>query len=477
MMIRNIAAALACMTIGGAYALNAQDVSKVGDYAGGAADINNAGLVLIQVGNTGFALRNPVTGATQTVSVDAELKAQGFTGIAVRDLNNVGQVSGMLNDSINAFLWSPGKGLQVLPVGFGGYFVNDAGVTLGPKGTWSEATGAVALPIDGYPAAFNNAGQVAYINRWRANPGNPGGRAVVRVLSPVGVVLFERIYALTGSAFGPNESDDQATPDRALLNDQGQLALAYDGVKAWTSSTEFYASLGAQPVSVGPAAAMSLNNKGEMVGHPNTNSFNVEPATYLFSATEKAVSLKGVAGFELARVITDNGLILQPKDGATYSLYQYTPGSFVPLPAGTGAGLSAQYSNTGLFGSKVVLTRAENPSFDWGKGRPATGVNRDFFSVKWTGQLEAEEGGVYRLRTVSDDGVRVTVDGKVVINNWRSHKEATDTSIELTFDRASRHTIMVEYYELLGNAKLQLSWQKPGSTVFEQIPTTRLYQP
>jgi len=476
-MIRNIAAALACLTIGGVHAFNAQDVSKLGDYAGGAADINNAGQVLVQLNDTSFALRDAVTGATQTVFMDATLKAQGFTGIAVRDLNNVGQVTGMLNDSINAFLWSPGKGFQVLPQGFGGYFVNDAGVTLGPQGTWSPQTGAVALPIDGYPTSFNNAGQVAYINPWRANTGNPGGRAFVRVLSPAGGVLFERVYSLTSNAFGPNASDDQITPDRALLNDQGQLVLAYDGVKAWTSFSEFYPSLGAQPVSVGPTAAVSLNNKGEMVGYPNTNSFNTEPATYLFSATEKAVSLRSVAGIELARVITDNGLMLQPKDGGIYSLYRYTPNSYVPLPVGTGTGLLGRYSNAGLFGNKLVLTRVENPSFDWGKGRPATGVNMDFFAVKWTGQLEAEEGGVYSLRTVSDDGVRVTVDGKVVIDNWRSHKETTDTSMALSFDRASRHSITVEYYELLGNAKMQLSWQKPGSTAFEQIPTTRLYQP
>ncbi len=474
MMIRNIAAALACLTIGGAHALNAQDVSKVGDYAGSAVDLNNAGQVLLRVDTTGFAVSNPVTGATQTVSLDAALKAQGFTTLTANDINNVGQVTGFLNDT-TPFLWSPGKGYQVLPVGFGGVFVNDTGVTVGPKGTWSAATGAVTLPFNGFVSSFNNAGQVSTINSYIPYVGNPGGTAIVQVLSPAGAVLFQRNYTLEG-ALGPSQADQQNTPDSALLNDQGQLALAYVGVKAWGARTDFYSSLSVQPTGES-VAALSLNNKGELLGYPSFNAaFPLESAPYLFTGKERAVSLNAVMGYPRATVISDKGVILQP-NGTTYSLYRYVPGSNVQLPVGTGAGLLAQYSNTGLFGSKVVLTRAENPSFDWGKGRPATGVTSDFFSVKWTGQLEAEEGGVYSLRTVSDDGVRVTVDGKVVINNWRSHKEATDTSVELTFDRASRHTIMVEYYELLGNAKLQLSWQKPGSTVFEQIPTTRLYQP
>jgi hypothetical protein len=475
MKIRNVAAALACLSIGAAQALKAQDVSKVGDFAGVAADLNNAGQVLLTVGTTGFIVRNPITGASQSVTLDATLAAQGFTTLVARDLNNVGQVTGFLNDT-TPFLWSPGKGVQVLPVGFGGRFVNDAGTTLGPQGTWSESTGSVSLPILGSISSFNNAGQVSAINSWIPIAGNPGGSAVVTVLSPSGAVLFQRVYSgLTGS-LGPSQADSQITPDAALLNDQGQLALAYVGVQAWGAFTDVYSSFGAQPTSE-TVAALSLNNKGELLGYPSFNAaFPQEPAPYLFTGTERAVSLNAVTGLARATVINDKGWILQPKD-TTYSLYRYAPGSYVPVPMGTGTGLLGQYSNTGLLGSKVVLSRIENPSFDWGKGRPAPGVNSDFFSVKWAGQVEAEDAGVYHLRTVSDEGVRVTVDGTVVIDNWRAHKEASNDSTDLTFERASRHTITIAYFELLGNAKLQLTWQKPGSAVFEPVPTSRLYQP
>lgn len=148
------------------------------------------------------------------------------------------------------------------------------------------------------------------------------------------------------------------------------------------------------------------------------------------------------------------------------------------VPAGTGTGLRGQYSNKGWFGSTtLVLTRTENPNFDWGTGRPASAVNADNFVVKWTGTVQAEEGGVYRFQTLSDDGVRVTVNGQQLINNWTAHGPTTDTSAAITLEAGKRYTIVIDYYEQTGGAVMRLSWQKPGASAFTAIPTNRLYLP
>jgi cytochrome c peroxidase len=148
------------------------------------------------------------------------------------------------------------------------------------------------------------------------------------------------------------------------------------------------------------------------------------------------------------------------------------------VPAGTGTGLRGQYSNKGWFGTTtLVLTRTENPSFDWGTGRPASNVNADNFVVKWTGTVQAEEGGVYRFQTLSDDGVRVTVNGQQLINNWTAHGPTTDTSAAITLEAGKRYTIVIDYYEQTGGAVMRLSWQKPGASAFTAIPTNRLYLP
>jgi parallel beta-helix repeat protein len=62
--------------------------------------------------------------------------------------------------------------------------------------------------------------------------------------------------------------------------------------------------------------------------------------------------------------------------------------------------------------------------------------------------------GKWRLTALSDDGVRVTADGKKVIDNWTWHTPATDTAvIELSEDRTV--PIRVEYFELDGHAVLK----------------------
>lgn len=178
-----------------------------------------------------------------------------------------------------------------------------------------------------------------------------------------------------------------------------------------------------------------------------------------------------------------SGLTLTALDVANVSEFVRQLGGTEPavtplVPAGTGTGLRGQYSNQGWFGATtLVLTRTENPSFDWGTGRPASNVNADNFTVKWTGTVQAEEGGVYRFQTLSDDGVRVTVNGQQIINNWTDHGATTDTSVGITLEAGKRYTIVVDYYEKTGGAVLRLSWQKPGSAAFTTIPTNRLYLP
>ena len=57
--------------------------------------------------------------------------------------------------------------------------------------------------------------------------------------------------------------------------------------------------------------------------------------------------------------------------------------------------------------------------FVWGaSGRPRQASRRTSFSVRWTGQVEAPSTGTYTFYTVSNDGVRLWVNGQQIINNW-----------------------------------------------------------
>ena len=64
--------------------------------------------------------------------------------------------------------------------------------------------------------------------------------------------------------------------------------------------------------------------------------------------------------------------------------------------------------------------------------------------------------GNYRFTTVSSDGIRVWVNGQLVINNWTDHNTATNTSASIALAAGLRYSITVEYYERTGSATAQL---------------------
>lgn len=145
-----------------------------------------------------------------------------------------------------------------------------------------------------------------------------------------------------------------------------------------------------------------------------------------------------------------------------------------PTGTGNGTGLRASYFGNPTLSGTAVVTRTEAPWFDWGVGAPAPGIGADNFSVRWTGELQAVEAGTYQLRTLSDDGVRVWVNGVQVINNWTVHAPTVDTSAGITLAAGQRVPITVEFQEFSGGALLQLSWLRPGGS-WAPVPASNLY--
>jgi len=60
--------------------------------------------------------------------------------------------------------------------------------------------------------------------------------------------------------------------------------------------------------------------------------------------------------------------------------------------------------------------------------------------------------GSYRIRTISDDGIRVWVDGKLVIERWSTHESTVDEA-PLT---GGRHDLKVQYYQNGGWTELRV---------------------
>jgi hypothetical protein len=134
-------------------------------------------------------------------------------------------------------------------------------------------------------------------------------------------------------------------------------------------------------------------------------------------------------------------------------------------------GLHGDYfNNTSLTGT-AAGSRVDGPiDFDWGQAPPGVaGVNADQFSVRWEGYIRAPVSGSYRFQTVSDDGVRLWVNGSLVIDNWTDHAVTTDTSGAVELAAGGIYPVRLEFYENLVEAVIRLRWEIPGGT-FEPIP-------
>ena len=95
----------------------------------------------------------------------------------------------------------------------------------------------------------------------------------------------------------------------------------------------------------------------------------------------------------------------------------------------------------------------------------------DHFYIRWTGKLRAPKDGNYTFFLESDDGSRLFIDGKQVVDNGGLHAmEEKSGEVEL---KAGEHELKVEFFENEVDAGCKFSWQPPGKEK-EIVPATAL---
>jgi hypothetical protein len=117
---------------------------------------------------------------------------------------------------------------------------------------------------------------------------------------------------------------------------------------------------------------------------------------------------------------------------------------------------ASYWNNTTLTGTPVLQRSESNLDYNWGMGSPDPAVKSNGFSARWTRYLDLT-AGTYRFTATSDDGIRVYVDGSLIINEWYDHPPKT-ISADRTLS-AGTHLVVVEFYENGGEAVARLSWK------------------
>lgn len=132
---------------------------------------------------------------------------------------------------------------------------------------------------------------------------------------------------------------------------------------------------------------------------------------------------------------------------ARFNWAQLTPG----ISGGTQfLNWQAQYFNRpDLTGAPVLVRDDRYINNDWGLAAPGPGVNADFWSVRWTRQINALPGQ-YRIVLSSDDGSRLFINDVLIVDNWRD--QATSARSADFFWNGGPLNVVIEYYDASGPA-------------------------
>jgi len=144
----------------------------------------------------------------------------------------------------------------------------------------------------------------------------------------------------------------------------------------------------------------------------------------------------------------------------TPSLHAVPSALLYPRAGDARHGLHAEYFANPRLEGRPAMTRTDlRVDFDWGGGPPTPGLTADGFSVRWTGILVPTNSGDYEFGVISDDGCRIWIDDRLVVDYWMD-QGAVPRTAPFRFLQGRPYRLRVEYYENRGRAVVRLGWTR-----------------
>lgn len=143
---------------------------------------------------------------------------------------------------------------------------------------------------------------------------------------------------------------------------------------------------------------------------------------------------------------------------------------------GSGYGLTGEYFRSPDLSGKPVLTRTDrNVNFNWDKVVPVHGLQRNNYSVRWSGTFTPPAPGDYKLGVhvnycyacENAEGFKLYLDGKTLVqsNDRKTSERGAVIEAPVHFKNTQPHPVRLEYFHNTGSAGIDLTWQAPADVL------------
>ncbi len=147
-------------------------------------------------------------------------------------------------------------------------------------------------------------------------------------------------------------------------------------------------------------------------------------------------------------------------------------------------GLKGTYYSGTNFETKVLTRIDPQISFDWTGRSPVSGLGKSYYSIRWTGKLLAPVSGRYVFNAKVDDGIRIWVGNRQVMDAWQLNDSKRFTGA-VTLKAGQYYDLKIDYFNDLLGGVIELFWQRPdevnppfssgkpisGQYLYQTIPT------
>ncbi len=131
-------------------------------------------------------------------------------------------------------------------------------------------------------------------------------------------------------------------------------------------------------------------------------------------------------------------------------------------------GIKVSYFNNNMLdGEPFKVDVDNNINHEWSYGAPLEGMNRDGFSIRWEGNLKPDQTGKYYLGITGDDGFRLYLEDKLVIDSWKGWGKQTSVA-EVDLEKGKSYPFKLEYNEGQNNAQIMFGWHEPNYNLHDE---------